>query len=91
MGCKTLCCGAVCDIGEVPGDQGVLLLVLVLGRRLAALQLCGHNHVGQPAVPRLASSRPRRGNPLTVAAPKRGQHVSSDREAEALVCRDKRR
>lgn len=65
-----MCCGAVCDIGEVPGDQGVLLLVLVLGRRLAALPALRTllMWASLPS-PRLASSGPAVSNPLTNASP----------------------
>ena len=49
-GCRT-CCGAACDIGEVPSDQGALLPVLVLGRRAGCSPSSADpGHVGQPAV-----------------------------------------
>ena len=42
---------AVCDIGEVPSDQGALLLVLMLGRRAGCSPSSEDPaHMGQPAV-----------------------------------------
>lgn len=42
---------AVCDIGEVPSDQGTPLLVLMLGMKAGCSPSSADPaHVGQPAV-----------------------------------------